>query len=157
MACEAWQIGRNPPPISPPSCRPDESIKATGWISAETPHYLLGGTPISSNWFDKCWSIPRMRDEGRDREKVLNSVRFDQNRRLFPVANRNFWFSAVNFTILNSDWNYTFEQEARINPTLLPQNTPNEEETSSLFSVIVRELNDIIPAALWSEAIRTWQ
>lgn len=45
-----------------------KSIKATGWISAETPHYLLGGTPISSNWFDKCSSIHRMRDKEKDRE-----------------------------------------------------------------------------------------
>lgn len=47
-----------------------ESIKATGWISAETPHYLLGGTPISSNWFDKCSGIHRMRDEGQRRREL---------------------------------------------------------------------------------------
>lgn len=41
-----------------------KSIKATGWISAETPHYLFRGTPISSNWFYKCCSIHRMRDKG---------------------------------------------------------------------------------------------
>lgn len=80
-----WGLTDRPCPASPPPelqawRSQSESITATGWISAETPHYLLGGTPISSNWFDKCWSIHRMRDEVRDREKVWNSVRFDHNR-----------------------------------------------------------------------------
>ncbi len=78
------------------------SIKATGWISAGTPHYLLGGTPISSNWFDKCSSIQWMRDEGRQRaaqndwEEVPHLARFDKNRHVFPAANKNFWFTSSN-------------------------------------------------------------
>lgn len=55
-----WDLTDYPrpsPPRTPPypkSSRPDESITATGWISVQTPHYLLGRTHISSNWFDKC-------------------------------------------------------------------------------------------------------
>lgn len=83
---------RSPRAAGPMLGEQGESIKVTGWIRAGTPHYLLGGTPISSNWFDKCSSIHRMRDEGRDREpgrmteRESYIIRFVIIRSLFPVT-----------------------------------------------------------------------
>ncbi len=124
-----------------------KSIKATGWIRAETPHYLLVGTPISSNWFDKCSSIHRMRDEWRDREphrmteRTFYTVRFVKIRRLFPVANSNFLFTSDNFTTLNSNWNEIFEQELSLIGFAASKHIEHTpwKETCSLFGVDIRE------------------
>lgn len=64
-----------------------KSINATGRISAKTQDYLLGGTPISSNWFDKCW-----------RTELLVTESPPQNERKFHT---------LEFLM----WNCGFEQE----------------------------------------------